>query len=133
MAVDWSPISARAVELASEIARATKARCVLVHVREAPGLSGTNVGGARSASSKDSVGEMASSWAARVRRAGVADVETVLLDGPPVDALLGYADTQSPDLLVFGRRGHSSGARMLLGGVSSSILQHARCPVLVVP
>jgi len=132
VAVDWSPVSQRAVHLASEMARAMGARCVLVHVRAPPGRP-TDPDGPPGLLSREEVNELAAEWADEVRTSGVAEVETVLLDGPPVDALLGYVEANPPDLLVFGRRGHSAGTRMLLGGISSSVLQHARCPVLLVP
>lgn len=55
-----------------------------------------------------------------------------LLDGPVVDAL---ADLRPDDvdLLVCGSRGYGPARRVLLGGVSSRLLEHARVPVVVVP
>jgi nucleotide-binding universal stress UspA family protein len=132
VAVDWSPVSRRAVDLASELARAMRARCVLVHVRAPPGRP-TDPDGPPGLLSREEVDELAAAWCAEVHGSGVTEVETILLEGPPVDALLGYVEANPPDLLVFGRRGHSAGTRMLLGGISSSVLQHARCPVLLVP
>lgn len=47
------------------------------------------------------------------------------------EALLGYcADV---DLLVVGARGHGAVASAVLGSVSSRILHHASCPVVIVP
>jgi nucleotide-binding universal stress UspA family protein len=37
------------------------------------------------------------------------------------------------DLLLLGSRGYGPLARVLLGGVSSTVLRHSRCPVLVTP
>jgi nucleotide-binding universal stress UspA family protein len=55
-----------------------------------------------------------------------------LVEGPVVDALadLRPADV---DLLVVGSRGYGPARRVLLGGVSSRLLKHAKVPVLVVP
>ncbi len=55
-----------------------------------------------------------------------------LLDGPVVDAL---ADLRPDDVdvLVCGSRGYGPARRVLLGGVSSRLLDHARVPVVVVP
>lgn len=55
-----------------------------------------------------------------------------LLEGPIVDALveLGADDT---DLLIIGSRGYGPVASVLLGGVSSRVVRHARVPVAVVP
>jgi nucleotide-binding universal stress UspA family protein len=133
VAVDWSPVSKRAVEFAGEIATAMKARLVLLHVRAPEGRPPVPAIPTGAASEGELPETLASEWSARVKSLGVADVRVVFLEGPPVDALLGYVEAHPPDLLVFGRRGHSSGTRMLLGGVASSVLQHATCPLLVVP
>lgn len=37
------------------------------------------------------------------------------------------------DLLVLGSRGHGGFMGLLLGSVTSSVVQHARCPTVVVP
>ncbi|MFL6064589.1 MAG: universal stress protein [Friedmanniella sp.] len=63
-----------------------------------------------------------------------ADVRATgrLLDGPTVDALADLTPDET-DLLVCGSRGYGPTRRVLLGGVSSRVLRHARVPVLVVP
>jgi nucleotide-binding universal stress UspA family protein len=55
-----------------------------------------------------------------------------LLDGPVVDALADLRP-EDVDLLVCGSRGYGPARRVLLGGVSSRLLRHARVPVMVVP
>lgn len=59
-------------------------------------------------------------------------VRTELLEGPVVDTL---ADLRSEDydVLVCGSRGYGPARSVLLGGVSSRLLRHARLPVVVVP
>lgn len=59
-------------------------------------------------------------------------VRTTVLDGPVVDALADLRPDQA-DLLVCGSRGYGPARRVLLGGVSSRVLRHARLPVMVVP
>jgi nucleotide-binding universal stress UspA family protein len=133
VAVDWSRVSKRAVDLAAEIAKAMHARLVMVHVRTPGDRPPSPSSPADSAAGSEGIDEVVATWSSDVRRSGVPEVKMVLLDGPPVDALLGYVEANPPDVLVFGRRGHSTGTRMLLGGITSSVLQHAQCPVLVVP
>ncbi len=133
VAVDWSPVSKRAVEFGGEIARAMNARIVLLHVRAPAGRPAGAAGPTVDMQEGEGLERLAKEWSSRLQSSGVADVKAIFLDGPPVDALLGYVEAHPPDLLVFGRRGHSSGPRMLLGGVTSSVLQHATCPLLVVP
>jgi nucleotide-binding universal stress UspA family protein len=55
-----------------------------------------------------------------------------LLDGPVVDTLADLLP-EDVDLLVCGSRGYGPARRVLLGGVSSKLLKHARVPVLIVP
>jgi nucleotide-binding universal stress UspA family protein len=55
-----------------------------------------------------------------------------LLDGDAVEALSAL-DERDVDLLVCGSRGYGPVRRVLLGGVSSRLIRHAACPVLVVP
>jgi nucleotide-binding universal stress UspA family protein len=57
-------------------------------------------------------------------------VTTRLAKGHPAEALLAVAD--DAELLVVGSRGHGGFAGMLLGSVSNLVVQHARCPVVVI-
>ena len=49
-----------------------------------------------------------------------------------VDALADITP-DAADLLICGSRGYGPARRVLLGGVSSRVLRHARVPVIVVP
>lgn len=53
-----------------------------------------------------------------------------LVEGSAVTALL--AASEDADLVVVGSHGHGPLARLLLGSVTQRVLQHARCPVVVV-
>jgi len=57
---------------------------------------------------------------------------TELHDGPAVDTLADLRPDDT-DVLVCGSRGYGPARRVLLGGVSSRLLQHARVPVLIAP
>jgi nucleotide-binding universal stress UspA family protein len=52
--------------------------------------------------------------------------------GNPADEILATADDYDTDLVVVGARGRGGMARLLLGSVSEKVLNHARCPVLIV-
>lgn len=60
-----------------------------------------------------------------------AEVERVLVEGPAADVILDHAG--DAELIVVGQHGRGAVSSLVLGSVSHHILQHARCPVLVVP
>ena len=60
------------------------------------------------------------------------DVETVALEGDPVDALVRAANDRKADLLVVGNRGLNSITGRLLGSVPSVVTHRAPCDVLIV-
>lgn len=57
-------------------------------------------------------------------------VEAEIRYGPPATALLDAS--KEADLVIVGSRGRGGFTGLLLGSVSSQIVQHAPCPVLVV-
>ena len=63
---------------------------------------------------------------------GVVEVDTVLLEGDPVDGVVQFVHKNPPDLIVVGSRGLSAAGRFLLGSVSDGILHHTHTSVLVV-
>jgi nucleotide-binding universal stress UspA family protein len=84
-------------------------------------------------------------WRAGAREANRADldrslralastvaVEGRVLDGDPVDAVLESAHGWA-DLIVTGSRGYGPQRRVLLGSVSSGLLERAQVPVLITP
>ena len=58
-------------------------------------------------------------------------VEPVVVEGGAAQALL--ATAKGADLLVVGNRGRGGFRGLLLGSVSSQCVQHASCPVVVIP
>ena len=62
----------------------------------------------------------------------VTDVTTELREAPDAEAILEEAEVRHCDLIVMGTRGLGRLAGLLLGSVSQKVVQHARCPVLLV-
>ena len=56
----------------------------------------------------------------------------ILEAGHPAERILHLARAEECDAIVMGNRGLGGVADLLLGGVSSSIVQHAKIPVLIV-
>lgn len=61
-----------------------------------------------------------------------ANVETVILEGQPQEAIVEYARRHEVDLIVMGAKGHSPVDRIMLGSTSDYVATHAHCSVLVV-
>ena len=83
--------------------------------------------------------EKARHWAEEA----VAKVASKIGDPQPasvtVRAVSGFADrelidaSKDSDLLVVGSRGGGGFARLMMGSISSKVVHHAECPVVVVP
>jgi nucleotide-binding universal stress UspA family protein len=71
------------------------------------------------------------SAASRLEGAGLT-VETRMVGGAPAGAILGEARRSQADLIVVGARDQGPIATAVLGSVSRSIVERARCSVLVV-
>ncbi len=135
-AVDGSPVAERALAFALEEAASRGLPLSVVVAR--PTLSARWSGDARLAESLDErtaeqMRAFASEMLARVRAGGAprdvpATVE--LLNGPPAEIIEQFL--RPSDILVIGARGEGGVRRLLLGSVSSALVQTAPCPVVVV-
>jgi nucleotide-binding universal stress UspA family protein len=65
-------------------------------------------------------------------KAGVT-VEAIVGDGNPVEEICRIASEIEPRLLVVGAHGWGLVQRIVHGSVSTGLLHHAPCPILVVP
>jgi nucleotide-binding universal stress UspA family protein len=74
---------------------------------------------------------MVDECSARLLRAGYR-VEPLATIGNPADEVLKAAETHEADLIVTGAKGLGAVGRFLLGSVSTRVVQHAHCSVLVV-
>ncbi|MCG2883661.1 MAG: universal stress protein [Sulfolobales archaeon] len=68
----------------------------------------------------------------KAQEAGVKDVTSQVLEGDPATSIIEYALKNGADLIVMGSRGLSTFKRLVLGSVSSKVVQESRIPVLVV-
>jgi nucleotide-binding universal stress UspA family protein len=69
--------------------------------------------------------------AGRLAKVGYT-VNEVLKLGQPAEEIIKIADRQKVDLIVVGAKGLGAIARFLLGSVSTKVVQHSNCSVLVV-
>jgi nucleotide-binding universal stress UspA family protein len=84
---------------------------------------------ALAAGAEKAVGETVAEVAAEMGEP--IDVRTRVVEGHPAEMLIRAA--VGAQLLVVGSRGHGTFAGMVLGSVGQHCVQHAPCPVVVVP
>lgn len=58
--------------------------------------------------------------------------QTSMLYGEPAEELLLLAETEKPDLLIMGNRGLGGFQRVMLGSVSTKVLHHATCDMMII-
>jgi nucleotide-binding universal stress UspA family protein len=75
--------------------------------------------------------EMTRQAASRLGDAGPASVQVHAVNGFVVKELVDAS--HDADLVVVGARGGSGFARLLMGSVSSEVVQHSASPVVIVP
>ncbi|MDQ2836369.1 MAG: universal stress protein [Actinomycetota bacterium] len=68
----------------------------------------------------------------RAARAGASSIDSVSVDGSPVQAILQAAKDSSADLIVVGNRGLNRLGGRLLGSVPSDVARRADIDVLIV-
>ena len=136
---DGSESSFRAVDRAAEVAKGAGASLLLVtayqpmsdrevkDAQQALGGEGYKVSGSHPAE------DVLRDAADRARTIGVEKVDTMAVQGDPVDEL-GPASRpdKGADLVVVGNRGLNSLAGRLLGSVPANISHRATCDVLIV-
>lgn len=66
-------------------------------------------------------------------KAAQAKVEVVVQESPsPAEAIVEYAEKHGIDLIVIGNKGAGAVERFLIGSVSSKVITHSPCSVMVV-
>jgi nucleotide-binding universal stress UspA family protein len=134
---DFSPASRRAFRKALELARASGAQLIIVHVLPVlpilPDayiaattynelLRGQRMGAQRQLDRL-----------VRAAKAGGVRAEGILLDfGVAADRVTRLAKSRRADLIVMGTHGRTGVRRALMGSVAARVLTMASCPVLTV-
>jgi nucleotide-binding universal stress UspA family protein len=129
---DFSDHSAVALRLACSLARHYGARLIVLH---AIAPSGFDLSKAIEEELQAApVDQTALEEKLGLLRAADDEIrlESRLVEGDPVAAILREADLVQCDLIVMGTRGRSEVSRVLAGSVAEAVARRARCPVLTV-
>jgi nucleotide-binding universal stress UspA family protein len=136
LATDGSPTAEEATKKAIDLAKVLGAELYIVIAWDIPysslGYAAVPPVGDFVKVSKDRADEVAVEAEKRASDAGV-EVKTFVLRGFPVDEISIAAKKFSPQLIVLGSHGWGPMKRAIFGSVSTGVLHHATCPVLVVP
>jgi len=62
---------------------------------------------------------------------GIA-ISTTLLEGNPASTILEFSQMEKYEVIIIGSRGMGHFKELILGSVSSKILHHSLCPVLLI-
>ena len=138
VAFDGSDHAMKAFTVAEELAKRYRAQLVVLSAVElpfpylVPRIPPADVSAAREFATDDAKTKV-DGLALQARTDGV-DAKGEVLDkgGSPVKVILEYAEKEGVDLIVAGTRGLGGFPKMLLGSVSSGLVSHAHCQVLVV-
>ncbi len=134
VAYDGSDNSKRALNVAIELALKYSAKLDIVEVVDSTIFAGAGIAPVP-AEVIESVYNKAKSDVEDAKKQASdkgVNAEGVVLEGDPAGAILDYATKNKVDLIVTGSRGLSTFKRILLGSVSTRIVQEAKIPVLVV-
>lgn len=137
VAVDESPQSAAAVDLAIGLAKALGSSLTLVHVVDPAAIASAASDAAAAPVMEMELDELQTAGkelleatSGRARAAGVK-ATTVLRDGAPAATILDTARRSECDLIVIGTHGRHGVARLFLGSCAETVVRESTIPVLI--
>lgn len=126
---DFSPAAEAAFSMANLLARAHKARIIVLHVYPPTICHGEAV-----ARRQDDSFE-ADLWRQLDQYHAVEPdilVERHLIEGNPAEEIVRLGDLENVDLIVMGTHGRAGFGRLLMGSVAQEVMNQANCPVVTV-
>jgi nucleotide-binding universal stress UspA family protein len=139
VAYDGSKDSGRAIDFACSLAGKYSSELLVVHCYITPTLVYGAVGTVPvpnydqlEAAAKERGNVILKQGLEWAMRQGVKTKGELLGTSSVLQALLEFASNEKVDLIVAGTRGMTGFKKLILGSVSSGLVSHAACPVLVV-
>jgi nucleotide-binding universal stress UspA family protein len=135
--IDGSHHSTRALEWALKEAALQHAQLTVLTVHSVPASpwTGNPVVGERDADDQEmmlkAAEELTHKAASKLGEARPDSVMIRAISGYPARELVD--ESRDADLVVVGSRGAGGFAKLMMGSISSQVVEHAHCPVVVVP
>ncbi len=137
VATDFSSASRPAFARAVELAKANRARLLVMHALTLvpPMLGGEYIPPETwyriETATRAEAGKQIEALVAKAKRAGIRATGLVMV-GSPYEVIVRAARSKGVDVLVLGTHGRTGLPRFFLGSVATRVLATARCPVLTV-
>ena len=129
--VDGSDSSERALDRASELAVALKAKLIFLYVANVNQLAVNSCLSAELLEAMNKAGDVILTHAEE-RVSESIETERVLETGSPASAIVDVAEECEVDMIIMGSRGLGLVKGVLLGSVSQYVVENAKCAVMVV-
>jgi nucleotide-binding universal stress UspA family protein len=134
--VDFSSVTERIILLTAKIASAFSSQVWLLHIENLNAAPADYSAGPESV--RDTVADELKSnhrqlqhQAQRLSGLGIA-VTPLLIQGETIESIVNYCDKHRADLVIMGTHGQSALRSVLMGSISSGVLNNVACPVLFV-
>jgi len=114
IATDGSKTAAHAAEVGIDVAKASGAEALLLHVGDP----------------KD--GKKVLAQVEKALAASKVPINSMSVSGDPADMICEVAEREAVDLIVIGNKGMTGAKRFLLGSVPNQVSHHSPCNVLIV-
>jgi nucleotide-binding universal stress UspA family protein len=135
--VDFSPASRQVIAHAAALARALKARIVLLNVVQPPTVMSDYAPLMENIVEFVAIGEKAAAKRLAKLQASLSDemvpASTALATGSPIQAIVDTAKKNAADFIVMGSHGHTALYDLVVGSTTHGVLKRATSPVVVVP
>jgi nucleotide-binding universal stress UspA family protein len=138
VAVDFSDLVANVIDQAEILASQFKSHVHIVHIETPiPAFVGNEIGPQLPPPEQnlEETKQQQADLEAMALHLQQKGIETTweLMQGAVVDAIIEKAREINADLLIVGAHNHGFLYRAFIGSISTGILKHAPCPVMVVP
>jgi nucleotide-binding universal stress UspA family protein len=136
---DFSEPADSALQVAREMAHAMQAKLILLNVVvpvAVPVAVEIPVGAAVTPETtlrryREQAEEMVGAMVETLRPTGL-DVQGIVVEGDPADAIVAASEREEVDLVVIATHGRTGWRRLVFGSVAEKVIRHATCPVLTI-